>query len=50
MERHDSLGEKARRMLSDLLDILTGRGLGKTAALQPVPVRTPTPVVIRRPR
>jgi hypothetical protein len=50
MERHDSAGEKVRRVLSDLLDVVKGQGLGKTAALQPVPVRVPAPVVVRRPR
>ncbi len=50
MERHSSVGERVRRTLSDLLDAVKGQGLGKTVALQPVPVRVPSPVIVRRPR
>lgn len=50
MERHDSAVEKARRVLSDLLDAVRGQGFGKPAALQPVPVRVQSPVIVRRPR
>jgi hypothetical protein len=52
MERHETVGEKVRRTLSDLMDMVKGQGLRKTAALQPVPVRVPVPfpIDVRRAR
>lgn len=52
MERHETAGEKVRRTLSDLMDMVKGQGLRKTAALQPVPVRVPVPfpIDVRRAR
>jgi hypothetical protein len=47
MEPRNPSGEGIVRKLTDLLDIVRGR---KTAALQPVPVRVPPPVIITRPR
>jgi hypothetical protein len=49
MERHNPAADRLRRTVSELLDLLKGQGLRRTA-LQPVPVRVSDPIVIRRPR
>lgn len=48
MARQNPVAERARRIVSEILDVF--KGVGKTAALHPVPVRAEVPVIVRRPR
>jgi hypothetical protein len=52
MARQNPVVETIRRTVNEILDVFRGQGLGKTAALQPVPVpvRADVPVIVRRPR
>jgi hypothetical protein len=50
MARKNSLVERVRRTVSEILDVFKGQELNKTAALQPVPVRADVPVIVRRSR